>query len=71
MVRVILVPVFKLLAGAIGLAMYAYYEGCDPQKAGTVTKKDQLTPRFAVEMFRTLPGVAGLFVAAAYSATLR
>lgn len=71
MIRVIPVTVFMLLAAADGLAMYAYYEGCDPYEAGYVIKKDQLTPRFAVEVFHTLPGLAGLFVAAGYSGTLR
>lgn len=71
MLRLIPTSLFVTLAIANGLVMYAYYEGCDPFGAGYVIKKDQLTPRFAVEVFQPLPGLAGLFVAAAYSGTLR
>lgn len=51
--------------------MYAYYEGCDPILSGEVTKADQAFPLLVVKIFKDLPGFSGLFVAAAYSGTLR
>ena len=51
--------------------MYAFYEGCDPLSLGKIDKPDQLLPYLVVEMFQDLPGLAGLFVAAAFSGTLR
>jgi len=51
--------------------MYAYFEGCDPLKAGVISKPDQLMPLFILQIFADYPGMAGLFVSAAFSGTLR
>ena len=51
--------------------MYTYYEGCDPLSSGKIAKPDQLLPYLVVDVFQDLPGMAGLFVAAAFSGTLR
>ena len=59
------------IAVLTGLAMYVNYEGCDPLKLGKIKKPDQLLPYLAVDVFEDLPGIAGLFVAAAFSGTLR
>lgn len=61
---------FTLLSFGNGLAMYAYYEGCDPVMAKQINKADQAMPRLALEIFQNTPGMAGLFVSAAYSGTL-
>ena len=58
-------------AVATGVAMYAYYEGCDPLALKKIEKSDQMLPYMVVDVFQDLPGMAGLFVAAAYSGTLR
>ena len=54
-----------------GCAMYAYFEGCDPVLAGRVEKVDQTVPYLVMEIFSNAPGMAGLFVSAAYSGMLR
>lgn len=51
--------------------MYAYYEGCDPTKANIIDKVDQTVPRLVIEVFEDVPGMAGLFVSAALSGTMR
>ena len=56
---------------ANGLAMYAYYETCDPFMQGRLKKIDQLIPNLVVEIFQDFPGMAGLFVSAVYCGTLR
>uniref|UniRef100_UPI00398E5E07 sodium-coupled monocarboxylate transporter 1-like isoform X1 n=2 Tax=Pristiophorus japonicus TaxID=55135 RepID=UPI00398E5E07 len=53
-----------------GLVMYAVYETCDPVKANKISNSNQLMPLLVVEILDQTPGVAGLFVASAYSGTL-
>lgn len=57
----------SILTGGV---MYVYYEGCDPLDSNRVEKPDQLLPYMVVEIFRDVPGMAGLFVSAAFSGTL-
>lgn len=59
------------LALCNGLVMYAYFKGCDPLRSGKVFKADQLAPYLATLIFREMSGFTGIFVAAAYSGTLR
>lgn len=54
-----------------GATMYAYYEDCDLIMSGKIEKPDQMIPYMVMEIFQDLPGMAGLFVAAAFSGTLR
>lgn len=54
-----------------GLAMYAYFEGCDPVKSGKLFSLDQGMPHIALEVFQDLPGLTGLFIAAIASGSLR
>jgi len=51
--------------------MYAYFEGCDPIQAGLIQRPDQMIPLLVAKVFRDTPGMAGLFVSAAVSGTLR
>ncbi|XP_058519231.1 sodium-coupled monocarboxylate transporter 2 isoform X2 [Ochotona princeps] len=53
-----------------GLTMYAYFKDCDPWTFGIISAPDQLMPYFVMEIFSTMPGVPGLFVACAFSGTL-
>ncbi|XP_078481188.1 sodium-coupled monocarboxylate transporter 2-like [Ciona intestinalis] len=61
---------FTLIAVMTGCAMYVYYETCDPVLNGEVVKPDQLLPHLVVDIFQEVPGMAGLFVSAAFSGTL-
>lgn len=67
--------VISLFVGAVltpmtGMAALAYFNGKDPVKCGNLMKADQLMPYLAARVFEDLPGLTGLFISAAYSATL-
>ncbi|KAM7086825.1 sodium-coupled monocarboxylate transporter 2 [Molossus nigricans] len=53
-----------------GLIMYSYFKDCDPWTSGIISAPDQLMPYFVMEIFSTMPGLPGLFVACAFSGTL-
>uniref|UniRef100_A0A8B9V234 Solute carrier family 5 member 12 n=1 Tax=Anas zonorhyncha TaxID=75864 RepID=A0A8B9V234_9AVES len=53
-----------------GLVMYSHYKNCDPWTAGFISAPDQLMPYFVMDIFSSMPGVPGLFVACAFSGTL-
>ncbi|NXJ15823.1 SC5AC protein, partial [Odontophorus gujanensis] len=53
-----------------GLVMYAHYKNCDPWTADFISAPDQLMPYFVMDIFSSMPGVPGLFVACAFSGTL-
>nr|XP_039269843.1 sodium-coupled monocarboxylate transporter 1-like isoform X1 [Styela clava] len=53
-----------------GFIMYTYYEGCDPVLSGKLQKIDQGIPYLAMELFENIPGMAGLFISAIFSASL-
>ena len=53
-----------------GMAALAYFADCDPVKSGELHKNDQIMPYLASQIFKHLPGLTGLFISAAYSATL-
>uniref|UniRef100_H2YU24 Uncharacterized protein n=1 Tax=Ciona savignyi TaxID=51511 RepID=H2YU24_CIOSA len=70
-VSVISKLVITLIPVGCGAVAFAYFEHCDPLKSGKISKVDQLLPYMVLEIFDKVPGVAGLFVAAAYSGTMR
>uniref|UniRef100_A0A803W0Y0 Solute carrier family 5 member 12 n=1 Tax=Ficedula albicollis TaxID=59894 RepID=A0A803W0Y0_FICAL len=53
-----------------GLVMYSHYKSCDPWTAAFISAPDQLMPYFVMDIFSSMPGVPGLFVACAFSGTL-
>ncbi|NWU95333.1 SC5AC protein, partial [Upupa epops] len=53
-----------------GLVMYSHYKSCDPWTAEFISAPDQLMPYFVMDIFSSMPGVPGLFVACAFSGTL-
>ncbi|EAW68295.1 solute carrier family 5 (sodium/glucose cotransporter), member 12, isoform CRA_c, partial [Homo sapiens] len=53
-----------------GLIMYSHFKDCDPWTSGIISAPDQLMPYFVMEIFATMPGLPGLFVACAFSGTL-
>ncbi|XP_028738214.1 sodium-coupled monocarboxylate transporter 2 [Peromyscus leucopus] len=53
-----------------GLIMYSNFKDCDPWTSGIISAPDQLMPYFVMEIFATMPGLPGLFVACAFSGTL-
>ncbi|CAG9135820.1 unnamed protein product [Plutella xylostella] len=53
-----------------GLVIYVVYKDCDPYAAGKITAIDQLMPYYVVDAMQAFPGLAGLFVAGIFSASL-
>ena len=72
---VFLFATFTIIVMAVGIIngmpMISYFKGCDPVKSGEIDFADQLIPLMAVQLFRSRPGLAGLFVSSAYSGMLR
>ncbi|XP_030056556.1 sodium-coupled monocarboxylate transporter 2 [Microcaecilia unicolor] len=62
--------VILLCAVFSGLIMYSHYRNCDPWTAGFISAPDQLMPYFVMDIFSTMSGLPGLFVACAFSGTL-
>ncbi|XP_059052790.1 putative sodium-dependent multivitamin transporter [Achroia grisella] len=53
-----------------GLGMYAVYRYCDPLMDNKISSIDQLMPYYVVDAMRDVSGLAGLFVAGIFSASL-
>lgn len=53
-----------------GLAIFYYYQKCDPVLNGRIKSRDQLMPLFAVDTMGQYPGLCGLFVSGIFSASL-
>lgn len=53
-----------------GLVLYYYYRKCDPFLAKRITKRDQLLAIYVTDALSHIPGIAGLFVAGIFSASL-
>ncbi|KAM6236026.1 sodium/iodide cotransporter [Porphyrio hochstetteri] len=66
------VGLFCIVSSAVacGLVMFALYKDCDPLLAGYISAPDQYMPYLVLNIFKTSPGVPGLFLACAYSGTL-
>jgi solute carrier family 5 (sodium-coupled monocarboxylate transporter), member 8/12 len=60
----------SLLTSFSGLVIYWYYKTCDPLKAGRIRLRDQNMPIYINDALGHLPGVAGLFCAGIFSASL-
>ncbi|XP_058984473.1 sodium-coupled monocarboxylate transporter 1 isoform X1 [Musca domestica] len=53
-----------------GLLIFANYHDCDPLSTQLAKAKDQMVPLMVMETLKSLPGMAGLFVAGVFSAAL-
>ncbi|KAF2361183.1 Sodium/solute symporter [Trinorchestia longiramus] len=62
--------VSHVIGTLMGLVIYAEYSNCDPIKRGKVNSGDQLFPFFVLDTMGDYKGVAGLFIAAVFSASL-
>lgn len=66
-----MIAIVMLLTASNALVMYSFYKDCDPTLNGTLLKPDQTVPLLVMELFLNAPGMAGIFVAATYSGTMR
>ncbi|KAJ8317203.1 hypothetical protein KUTeg_005107 [Tegillarca granosa] len=64
--------IYEGVMAFMGLVIFAYYtqKGCDPADSGQIKSSNQLVPYFMMEHLSVYPGLAGLFVACLFSATL-
>lgn len=60
----------QIIAVVTGIVMYAFYAHCDPLTTERITKQDQLIPLFIVDLVGNVPGMSGLLVSCAFSASL-
>ncbi|ESO96133.1 hypothetical protein LOTGIDRAFT_160120 [Lottia gigantea] len=60
------------LAAYEGIVAFAYYTTvrCDPLESGQITNPNQIIPYMVMDIFRSLPGMPGLFLASLFSASL-
>ncbi|XP_022829913.1 sodium-coupled monocarboxylate transporter 2-like [Spodoptera litura] len=59
----------KLLSCFLGLALYAWFAGCDPLLTGQIKKHEQLVPLFLNNLSLMFPGICGIFIISIFSAT--
>ncbi|XP_045494432.1 putative sodium-dependent multivitamin transporter [Colias croceus] len=62
--------ILSIVTCTSGLAIYAVYKDCDPSLTKNIAGIDQLMPYYVVDAMRSVPGLAGLFVAGIFSASL-
>ncbi|XP_071111603.1 sodium-coupled monocarboxylate transporter 1-like [Haliotis cracherodii] len=62
--------ILSCLVCFVGLVIFAVYHDCDPYILGHVRARDQLLPFLVMDKLTILPGLAGLFVASLFSASL-
>ena len=53
-----------------GLLLYATFHDCDPLTTKLAKAKDQMMPLYVMQIFKNVPGMAGLFIAGVFSAAL-
>ncbi|XP_061171925.1 sodium-coupled monocarboxylate transporter 1-like [Saccostrea echinata] len=60
------------LATLEGAVAYAFFSslGCDPLKSKKISNPNQVVPFMVLEIFKEAPGMAGLFMASLFSASL-
>ncbi|XP_048728576.2 sodium-coupled monocarboxylate transporter 1-like [Ostrea edulis] len=63
---------YETLVTFLGIAIFTYYSmaKCDLQTAGLVQSSNEIVPYFMMEQLSEIPGLAGLFLACLFSATL-
>ncbi|GAV05484.1 hypothetical protein RvY_15610-2 [Ramazzottius varieornatus] len=62
--------IWWMMLVSIGLAAFAYYQGCDPLMTGRIERTDQVVQLFVLDTLGYLKGLPGLFTAVVYSGTL-
>ena len=61
-----------ILTAYEGVSIFAYYSsiGCDPLASGRITNINEIAPIAVLDLFATMPGFPGLFIASLSSAAL-
>lgn len=68
--QVPLMASFFLISTFLGMAMYAFYYGCDPYLLKRATASHEILPTFVQDLAGTIPGFVGLFSASFLSGAL-
>lgn len=63
---------YETLMTFLGVVIFAYYSmaACDLQEAEVIQSSNEIVPYFMMEQLSEIPGLAGLFLACLFSATL-
>ncbi|KAJ8044857.1 Sodium-coupled monocarboxylate transporter 2 [Holothuria leucospilota] len=62
-----LVEIISVITGTV---TYAYFAGCDPVSNRDINRPDQIIPMLMIRLFSRIPGLTGILVSAAFSASL-
>ena len=64
--------IFAMFCFFEGVSIFAYYSstGCDPLASGKIRNINEIVPYAVLDLFGTMPGFPGLFIASLSSATL-
>lgn len=62
--------VIKCISCFMGLLIYATYYNCDPLTTKAITRVDQLSAYYVMDIAKSIPGLPGLFIAGIFSAAL-
>ena len=60
----------SIITPMMGIAALTYFNGLGSIQSGQLEKNDQIMPFLASEIFKNPPGMTGLYISAAFSATL-
>ncbi|KAJ8044855.1 Sodium-coupled monocarboxylate transporter 2 [Holothuria leucospilota] len=70
LVGLLLFSLVDIISVATGVVSYAYFAGCDPISNNDISKPDQIIPLVMIRLFSRYPGLTGILVSAAFSASL-
>ncbi|XP_033739238.1 sodium-coupled monocarboxylate transporter 1-like [Pecten maximus] len=72
MVSAVTTVINFLLSCSVGIFAYAFFHKsrCDPLESKAIDNPNQILPYLVVVLFRDIPGMAGIFIAAVFSASL-
>ena len=64
--------IFATLTAIEGVSLFAYYSsiGCDPLASGRISNINEVVPTAVLDLFASMPGFPGLFIASLSSAAL-
>ncbi|TKR96401.1 hypothetical protein L596_010419 [Steinernema carpocapsae] len=62
--------ILSVMCCLVGFMVLAYFYYCNPLETGEINTPDQLVVLFAVKVTQNYPGVAGLFLACVFAASL-
>lgn len=69
-IGLLLFGLIEIISVITGTITYAYLAGCDPISNKDISKPDQIIPLLMIRLFSRIPGLTGVLLSAAFSASL-